>query len=179
MVRACATRHTTDRAGSRKASPWFDYALLHQMPPMKRKRPEQTDESLGMKETITRKDFLNTTLLGMGAALLHAQPPAAMMEHLAEGTARAGAAVDPWTGPGGVGDYANSNGNTRAVIDAAHKIRDGAYAKPPAATDTGETYDLVIVGGGISGLTAAYYYLDRYGRFQEVPGARKPSNLWR
>src|SRR5262249_44759804 len=65
---------------------------------------------------------------------------------------------DTFTGPGGVGDYAASNGNTKAVMDAAHRIRDGAYTKPPKANDTGEIYDLVVVGGGITGLTAAYFY---------------------
>ncbi len=66
--------------------------------------------------------------------------------------------MDPWTGPGGTGDYAASNGNTKAVMDAAHRVRDGLYAKPPKATDTGEVYDLVVVGGGITGLTAAYFF---------------------
>src|SRR5260370_22790207 len=40
-----------------------------------------------------------------------------------------------------------------------HKVRDGAFwddaSKPE---DTGESYDLVIVGGGISGLAAAHYF---------------------
>jgi spermidine dehydrogenase len=128
---------------------------------MKRKKPETNDESLGMSAKITRKDFLNTTLLGMGAALLHAPAPAealgAMLgEHPSAGAA---AASDTWTGYAGVGDYAKANGNTYPVLSAAHKIRDGVYATLPANTkDTGELYDLVIVGGGISGLTAAYYF---------------------
>ena len=105
---------------------------------------------------ITRKDFLNATLLGVGAALLHTPSPAEAMEALA--AARANAPADAWTGPGGVGDYATSNGNTKAVMDAAHKIRDGAYKKQPKATDTGEIFDLIVVGGGITGLTAAYFF---------------------
>jgi spermidine dehydrogenase len=62
---------------------------------------------------ITRKDFLNATLLGMGAALLGAPAPLESMV----------SPPDRWTGPGGVGDYASSNGNTRAVMDAAHRMR--------------------------------------------------------
>jgi spermidine dehydrogenase len=40
-----------------------------------------------------------------------------------------------------------------------HKVRDGAFwDNAPKAIDTGESYDLVIVGGGISGLAAAHYF---------------------
>src|SRR5262249_54422042 len=39
--------------------------------------------------------------------------------------------------------------------------RDGN--KPENATDTGERYDLVVVGGGISGLAAAYFYRKSFG----------------
>lgn len=102
------------------------------------------------EQDITRKDFINATLVGMGAALLGAPAPLDALQRAAE--------VDTFTGPGGVGDYATSNGNTKAVMDAAHRIRDGAYVKPPKTTDTGEVYDLVVVGGGITGLTAAYFY---------------------
>ena len=114
------------------------------------------DDSPDVGANITRKDFLNTTLLGVGAALLHSASPLGAMESLGRGSASAPA--DAWTGPGGVGDYAASNGNTKAVMDAAHKIRDGAYVTPPKATDTGEVYDFLIVGGGITGLTSAYFY---------------------
>jgi spermidine dehydrogenase len=33
-----------------------------------------------------------------------------------------------------------------------------AYGSAPRSVDTGESYDLVIVGGGITGLTAAYFF---------------------
>src|ERR1043166_5252579 len=127
---------------------------------MMRQPMTTSDESLGMDRNITRKDFLNTALLGMGAALLHSPSPAGTLAGVASrGTPRVQSSADAWTGPGGVGDYASSNGNTRAVLDAAHKIRDGVYATlPSGATDTGEVYDLVIVGGGISGLSAAYHF---------------------
>ncbi len=115
--------------------------------------PQERD-SLGMGEPITRRDFLDTTLLGVGAALLSAPSPAEAMKR-----ASATPATDTWTGYGGVGDYAAANGNTQAVIESAHKIRDGAYKKLPAnVKDTGEVYDLVVVGGGISGLSAAWYF---------------------
>jgi spermidine dehydrogenase len=132
---------------------------------MPRKKPSTSDESLGMDANITRKDFLNTSLLGMGAALLHAPAPGVLQAHLGhDPDAAPRTTTDPWTGYGGVGDYAAANGNTAPVLAAAHKIRDGAYVKLPATTtDTGQLFDLVIVGGGLSGLTAAYYFLKATG----------------
>lgn len=111
------------------------------------------DRDLGLDARITRKDFLNATLLGVGGMLVSSVAPAfarANDEHVTQGT-------DDWTGYAGVGDYARSNGNTKAVLDAAHRVRDGVYAKSiAAATDTGELYDVIVIGGGIAGLAAAY-----------------------
>ena len=63
---------------------------------------------------------------------------------------------DDWTGYSGIGDYAWSNGNTHAVMTAGHRIRDHAF-RPfrPALNDTGELLDCAVIGGGISGLSAA------------------------
>lgn len=96
---------------------------------------------------ITRRDFLNQTLIGSGAALMTAACPA---------HAALAAAGEDFTGFGGVGDYAASNGNTAKVMHAAHAMRDGLYdARLSAAADQGE-FDLVIVGGGLTALLAAY-----------------------
>ena len=46
-------------------------------------------------------------------------------------------------------------GNDAETYEVAHALRDGAFSDVSAARDTGERYDVVIVGGGISGLTAA------------------------
>src|SRR5207253_1946159 len=50
-------------------------------------------------------------------------------------------------------------GSHPGSFDAAHSLRDGTFwdsvGKPE---DTGETYDLIVVGGGISGLSAAHFY---------------------
>lgn len=51
-----------------------------------------------------------------------------------------------------------------ASMLAGHAVRDGLVAAD--AEDTGETYDLVVVGAGMSGLSAAYWFR------QQVPGAR-------
>jgi spermidine dehydrogenase len=99
---------------------------------------------------IFRRDFLNNTLLAAGAALLRMPAPAA---------AQARAGRDTFTGYAGVGDYATSNGDTWSVLTAGHKISQGAYTPLPGGIiDTGESIDLLVVGGGLSGLGTAYYF---------------------
>jgi spermidine dehydrogenase len=64
-----------------------------------------------------------------------------------------------WQGYSGEGDYAKANGNTWEVAGAAHRLRDGDFdADRLQAEETGETYDLIVVGGGMSGLAAAFYF---------------------
>jgi len=116
------------------------------------------EKALGMRQDITRRDFLNATLLASGGILLTAASPAHLLAQ-ASANPTATPADDDWTGYGGVGDYANSNGNTTAVLEAGHQIRDGAFENLPASViDTGEAYDCVVVGGGISGLAAALIF---------------------
>jgi spermidine dehydrogenase len=109
---------------------------------------KQTDGS-SLSTQITRRDFIGTTLIGVGATLLTQACPA-----------RQGSGLGPaWTGYGGVGDYRFSNGNTADVVQSAHRIRDHAYDGALAnIIDTGESYDVVIVGGGFAGLTALYEF---------------------
>jgi len=105
------------------------------------------DERLGMNEPISRRDFVNGTLLA-GAGLL-----------LGKGSPDALSPADEFNGYGGVGDYRRSNGNTWDVLSAGHAMRDGAFDRRIAgAIDTGETFDMVVVGGGISGLAAAVFF---------------------
>jgi len=133
-------------------------------------RPETTnlrltpeERALGMDADITRRDFLNTVALGTGAALLDAVAPG-LRKPLATPSPRLDPASE-WTGYGGVGDYARSNGNTWEVVNAGHGIRDNMYERAIAgATATGETHDLVVVGGGFAGVIAAYTFLKNTNR---------------
>ena len=118
-----------------------------------RKRLQSDEKALGMNSEITRRDFLGSTLLASGAALLDGFSPAQLL-----------AESDEFTGYGGVGEYSRSNGNTLEVLQAGHRMRDGAYRPLPAdVVDTGEVYDCVIVGGGTSGLAAALAFLRQAG----------------
>ena len=108
---------------------------------MEQKPVSKSDQFLGMNTQIDRRDFLNSSALAVGGALL------APLQQIAE---------EDWTGFGGVGDYAHSNGNTYEVMAAGHRMRDGAFENA-ATTDTGESYDCLVVGGGISGLAAALF----------------------
>ena len=93
---------------------------------------------------ITRRDFVKGTLVGSGSMLLNMPAPL---------QARSG--NKDWDGFAGIGDYARSNGNTKSTADAAHLIRGGAIdAKSKDIIDTGESYDLVIIGGGFAGMGA-------------------------
>ena len=110
------------------------------------------DESLGLNQPICRRDFLNSTLLAAGGVLLGPLTPKQLL-----------AQQEDWTGYGGVGDYAHSNGNTFEVMTAGHQIRNGVFnSLPPDTIDTGEVFDCVVVGGGVSGLSAALFF-KKYG----------------
>ena len=119
------------------------------------------DKTWGLEQNITRRDFLNSTLLASGGALLSSMSPAQL---LAQKNENKNSFADDWTGYGGVGDYANSNGNTTPVFEAGHRIRDGEFETAPSNfIDTGEVYDCVVVGGGISGLAAGLIFQRKAG----------------
>jgi spermidine dehydrogenase len=110
-----------------------------------------TDRTLGMNARICRRDFLNSTLLASGSVLLNSLTP---LELLGQ--------QPSWGGYTGEGDYAGANGNTEEVMLAAHAVRDGVFDSASASEiETGEAFDLVVVGGGISGLAAALYFKDQ------------------
>ncbi|MGY8985624.1 MAG: NAD(P)-binding protein [Sphingomonadales bacterium] len=114
-----------------------------------------------LSANISRRDFVNGTLVGVGAALLSSTAPL----YAAAKKKTAFKASDPWTGYAGVGDYAKSNGNIASVRDAAHLIRDG-FTEEMVENAGGaiEEYDMVVVGGGFSGIGAAYKFHKTHGQ---------------
>jgi spermidine dehydrogenase len=116
---------------------------------------DRLDKALGLNQPICRRDFLNSTLLAAGGVLLGPLTPTQLLA--------SAAADDEWTGYGGVGDYAHSNGNTLEVMSSGHQIRDGVFdSLPPETVETREIFDCVVVGGGVSGLAAALFF-QKYG----------------
>jgi spermidine dehydrogenase len=108
------------------------------------------EKNLGMDRPISRRDFLNGFALSIGSALI---PPAALaLDGSGYASKKASGGYYP---PALTGMRGNHDG----TFTYAHRLRDGelwtALGKPEA---TGESYDLVIVGAGISGLAAAYFY---------------------
>jgi len=54
-------------------------------------------------------------------------------------------------------------GSGPGSFENAHALRDGAFwPQAPRTIWTGETYDLVVVGAGLSGLAAAHFYRKRH-----------------
>lgn len=122
--------------------------------------PKNKGNPFGLSQSITRRDFINTTLIGSGVALVGMNAPGLMESAYA--TTQSALNIGPeWTGPGGIGDYAKSNGNTHEVVNAAHAVWDGRYYKnPDKVEDTGEVFDVIIVGAGFAGISAAHAFID-------------------
>jgi spermidine dehydrogenase len=122
---------------------------------------EKRDLELGMSREITRRDFLNGVALGVGSTLVGSG--------IGSETLLAAGALDEFA-PEKSPDYyppakMGMRGNHDGTFTFAHRMRDGESADSfGEAVDNGEKYDLVIVGGGISGLSAAYFYRQSAGK---------------
>ena len=103
-----------------------------------------------MKSKITRRDFLNGAALSLGAASLAPRS-----------TLAADILGDPQTlyyPP----TLTGLRGSHKGSYEAAHALVMGGQ-KPSGYQAVDQTYDLVVVGGGISGLAAAYLYRKQVG----------------
>ena len=107
------------------------------------------DKDLGLNRPIARRDFLQgAAITTLATGLAPELASAAEAEKLAQSAP----------------DYypptrLNMRGSHPGSFEAAHELRDGDFWNSAATLhDSGEDFDLVIVGGGISGLSAAYFY---------------------
>ena len=112
------------------------------------------DRDLGMHRDIPRRDFIN----GVGVAVTGSLIAPGWLSAL-DGRPFGGA--QEYYPPALTG----MRGSHPGSFEVAHQLRDGITWTD--AVDTGESYDLVVVGAGLSGLSAAYFFLTSAG-----PGAR-------
>ncbi|HEY7700369.1 MAG TPA: NAD(P)-binding protein, partial [Vicinamibacteria bacterium] len=108
---------------------------------------KKLDRELGMGRSISRRDFLN----GISVALTSSVLPTSAVKAFQALQARENY---PPTRTGMRGSHVGS-------FEVAHEMRDGRTWPNPELVD--EPYDLVVVGGGISGLSAAYFYRKLHG----------------
>jgi spermidine dehydrogenase len=116
---------------------------------MNDEKSDARDRELGMDRPISRRDFLNGALVSAGMAMSCGW----LLEAETAGLRQDESGYYPPTLTGMRGSHPGS-------FETAHAERDGSLHHLNAA-ETGETYDLVIVGGGISGLAAAHFYRAR------------------
>ena len=112
-----------------------------------------------MHRRITRRDFLNGIAIS-GSALAAASKLGAISAGL--------------TDPEQAADYyppvlTGMRGDHDEIYKVSHSLRDRNFWQTAGTPmDTGEEYDLVIVGGGISGLAAAHFYRKAMGNSSRI-----------
>ena len=111
------------------------------------------DRDLGMDAPITRRDFLNGVSVAVGGSVAGGLfPGLAASAEAAPSAPQDSAGYYPPTLTGLRGSHVGS-------FETAHRLRNGdLWSQADKITNTGERYDLVVVGGGISGLAAAYFF---------------------
>ena len=114
-----------------------------------------------MGHSITRRDFLNGMAVGVGGTLASPWlgPLLSAEDSTLPAQERPGYYPPALTG---------MRGSHPGAFETAHSLRDGEFwEKAGKPVDTGEAYDLIVVGAGMSGLAAAYFF-----RKQEGASAR-------
>jgi spermidine dehydrogenase len=102
---------------------------------------------------ITRRDFLNGIPLAIGGAAA----AGSLSDYIAVAFA---AEPAPQDAPGYYPPALTGlRGSHPGAYEAAHRLRDGDFwSQAGNLKQTNEDYDLIVVGGGISGLAAAHFY---------------------
>ncbi len=113
---------------------------------------------LGMDRRITRRDFLNGIALAVGSASVPGRSQASPFD-------QRDSASPEYYPPALTG----LRGSHPGSFEVAHMLRDGGLKDlPPFDFASADMYDLVVVGGGISGLAAAYFFRQALGNDQRV-----------
>jgi spermidine dehydrogenase len=109
------------------------------------------DQLLGMGREISRRDFLNGFSVAIGSSLA---------SHRLEWLEAFGSPQSPFAPEKALNYYPPSltgmRGSHDGSFEVSHQLRDGKQWQ--AATPDAGAYDLIVVGGGISGLSAAYLF---------------------
>jgi spermidine dehydrogenase len=119
---------------------------------------DSSDRDLGMDRPILRRNFLNGISAGLAGAML---VPSAALAQDPTALAKQGAAYYPPEQTGMRGSHPGS-------FEAAHSLRDRRQWDLGSAVKTGQHYDLVVVGAGLSGLAAAHYFQKSLGKSATV-----------
>jgi len=115
------------------------------------------DHELGMHRNITRRDFLNGVAVGAGGLAAGALFPNLLS---AQGSQQFAQDVPGYYPP----TLTGMRGSHSGAFEVAHSVRDGDFwEKAGKPIDTHQEYDLIVVGGGMSGLAAAYFYRKQAG----------------
>lgn len=104
------------------------------------------------KLSITRRDFINGVSYGLAASV-------APIDFLNAKN------IDPFKYPPAL---MGIRGNHPGSFDHAHRLALAGGNFLEEVTDLGESNDLIVVGGGISGLSAAYFYQERTASNQNI-----------
>ncbi len=132
---------------------------------------EKTDSELGMGAKITRRDLIQDVGLAALGLSLGAQIPSGIAS--SEEPTTSSVVAPSYYPPTDTG----LRGSHPGAFETAHAIaRQGKSFAKPQVLD--ESCDLVIVGAGISGLAAAHFYRQRFGRDSKILLLENHDDFW-